>query len=157
MGGDASAMFEDDPTVIGSNPTRNASSGNPGAMVDVVDDDDEVDEDDLEDDDLLDEDDEEVDFDDDEVEVEEAGVGAALHAGGVEDDDGEADDDRGDDGREYAVDEDKLNAEEEDDLSGEESSLDLNEIRAMRNGLAAFIATHHIAAFFSQAELSAIL
>jgi hypothetical protein len=49
----------------------------------------------------------------------------AFRAKGPLDD--EPDDDAGDDGREFAVDEDKLNAEEEDDLEGDESSLDTDE------------------------------
>jgi hypothetical protein len=50
--------------------------------------------------------------------------------------DTEPDDDANDDGREFAVDEDKLNAEEEDDLDEEESSLDADEARAIYDGLA---------------------
>jgi hypothetical protein len=50
--------------------------------------------------------------------------------------DAEPDDDFGDDGREFAVDEDKLNAEEEDDLDDEDPSLGADEVRAIHDGLA---------------------
>ena len=48
--------------------------------------------------------------------------------------DGE-DDDAGDDGREAAVDEDSLNADEDIDLDGDESALDSDETATVRKGL----------------------
>jgi hypothetical protein len=50
--------------------------------------------------------------------------------------DTEPDDDFGDDGRQFAVDEDELNAEEEDDLDDEQPGLDADEVRAIHDGLA---------------------
>ncbi len=48
----------------------------------------------------------------------------------------EPDDDANDDGREFAVDEDKLNAEAEDDLDEDDPALDEDETEALRKGLA---------------------
>jgi len=48
----------------------------------------------------------------------------------------EPDDDAGDDGREFAVDEDALNAEAEDDLDEDDPALDEDETETLRKGLA---------------------
>ena len=50
--------------------------------------------------------------------------------------DTEPDDDANDDGREFAVDEDALNAEAEDDLDEDDPALDDDEAAALRKGLA---------------------
>lgn len=50
--------------------------------------------------------------------------------------DTEPDDDANDDGREFAVDEDKLNAEAEDDLDEDTPALSEGEAAALRKGLA---------------------
>ena len=47
----------------------------------------------------------------------------------------EPDDDANDDGREFAVDEDALDAEAEDDLDEEDSALNEDEAAALRKGL----------------------
>jgi len=144
-GSDPSSPFEDDPSLGESHPADGVSS-----LGDVVEDD-EVEEEDVEDDGLEDDDefeDDEEDEDDfeDEDDDEEAALGPALHA----QDDIEADDDSGDDGRENAVDEDKLNADEEDDFSDDESSLSTREIHAMRKELATLPTT------LSHSEICAI-
>src|ERR1700728_1030284 len=108
-GGDPSSPFEDDPSLGESYPADGVST-----LGDVVEDDEveeeEVEDDGLEDDDEFEDDD---DFEDEVDDDEEAALAPALLA----QDDSEADDDSGDNGRENAVDEDKLNAEEEDDFS----------------------------------------
>jgi hypothetical protein len=48
----------------------------------------------------------------------------------------EPDDDANDDGREFAVDEDKLDAEAIDDLDEDDPMLDEDEAAALRKGLA---------------------
>ena len=48
----------------------------------------------------------------------------------------EPDDDANDDGREFAVDEDALDAEAEDDLDEDDPMLDEDETEALRKGLA---------------------
>ena len=48
----------------------------------------------------------------------------------------EPDDDANDDGREFAVDEDALDAEAEDDLDEDDPMLDEDEAAALRKGLA---------------------
>jgi len=50
--------------------------------------------------------------------------------------DTEPDDDANDDGREFAVDEDALNADAEDDLDEDDPMLDEDEAAALRKGLA---------------------
>jgi len=143
-GGDPSSPFEDDPSLGESYPADSASG-----LGDVVEDD-EVEEEDVEDDGLEDDDefdDEDDDDFEDEDDDEEAALAPALHA----QDDSEADDDSGDDGRENAVDEDKLNAEEEDDFSDDASSLTSDEVRAMRKGLAT------LPVMLSYSEICAIL
>jgi hypothetical protein len=50
--------------------------------------------------------------------------------------DTEPDDDANDDGRQFAVDEDKLNAEAEDDLDENNPALDEGGASALRKGLA---------------------
>jgi len=47
----------------------------------------------------------------------------------------EPDDDANDDGREFAVDEDALNAEAEDDLDEDDLALDEDETETLRKGL----------------------
>jgi hypothetical protein len=65
--------------------------------------------------------------------LDEPSAGLAFHASGLADE--EPDDDAGDDGREGAVDEDKLRAEEEDDIEGDESSLNTDEALDIREKL----------------------
>ncbi|HEY5381597.1 MAG TPA: hypothetical protein VFC39_15585 [Acidobacteriaceae bacterium] len=50
--------------------------------------------------------------------------------------DTEPDDDANDDGREFAVDEDALDADAEDDLDEDAPALDEDEAAALRKGLA---------------------
>jgi hypothetical protein len=152
-GGDPSSPFEDDPS-LGESSAADSRSENLG----VVDEDDDVEEEDIEDDGLEDEDefeeDEDDEFDDEENEEDDDEEAAlALHM----QDDREEDDDSGDDGRENAVDEDKLNADEEDDFGGDDSTLDSDEVRRMRKGLATVPARSRAVPLMCDAEIHAIL
>jgi hypothetical protein len=138
-GDDATATFEADPKFIDSNPADTASSENLGPAGELDDDIAGDDDDDLDDEYDDEEDEDEDEEEDDEDEEADADDADTLHVGGLSargvEGEVEADDDTGDDGRENAVDEDKLRSSVEDDLDDKDPPMDREEAEGIRERL----------------------